>query len=127
VIDALRLFRPSVGTTPQEFVQRAAVAAWADEEHVREARERYRRKREALRPALEHARLRVAGSLAGMYLWVETPGGETSESFAERLLSQGIVVAPGSHLGPSGEGYVRFALVPTEDECREAAGMLERL
>ena len=27
--------------------------------------------------------------------------------------------------GPSGEGYVRFALVPTEDECRRAAAILE--
>ena len=60
-----------------------------------------------------------------MYLWVEAPGDETSESFAERLLEHGVVVAPGSYFGPSGEGYVRFALVPTEDECAEAAALLE--
>jgi acetylornithine aminotransferase len=62
-----------------------------------------------------------------MYLWVEVPEGETSEAFATRLLEQGIVVAPGSYLGPSGEGYVRLALVPTEEECREAARLLEVL
>jgi len=127
VIDALRLFRPSVGTAPQEFVQRAAVAAWSDEEHVRQARERYRRKRETLRAGLQRARLRVAGSDAGMYLWVETPSGESSARFADRLLAEGILVAPGSYLGPSGEGYVRFALVPTEEECREAAAILKQV
>jgi aspartate/methionine/tyrosine aminotransferase len=60
-----------------------------------------------------------------MYAWVQVPPGETSESFAGRLLEQGLVVAPGSYLGASGEGYVRFALVPTEEECEMAAAILE--
>lgn len=125
VIGALRLYRPTVGTAPQEFVQRAAIAAWGDEEHVREARERYGRKRELLLGALERKGLRVAGARATMYLWVEVPAGESSEGLAARLLERGVVVAPGAYLGPSGEGYVRFALVPTEEECRLAAGILE--
>jgi aspartate/methionine/tyrosine aminotransferase len=41
------------------------------------------------------------------------------------LLSDGVVVAPGSFFGPAGEGYVRFALVPTEDECAAAVAVLE--
>jgi acetylornithine aminotransferase len=125
VVDALRLFRPTVGTAPQEFVQRAAVAAWSDETHVDEARARYGRKRSILRHALDRKGLRIAGSAATMYLWVEVPPGEASEAFARRLLEHGVVVAPGAYLGPSGEGYVRFALVPTEEECRIAAAILE--
>jgi acetylornithine aminotransferase len=62
-----------------------------------------------------------------MYLWVAVPAGETSASFAARLLAAGIVVAPGVALGPSGEGFVRFALVPTEDECRDAVTTLEEV
>ena len=62
-----------------------------------------------------------------MYLWVATPAGETSEGFATRLLAQGILVAPGSFLGRSGEGYVRFALVPTDHECARAIEILERV
>ena len=38
-----------------------------------------------------------------------------------------ILVAPGSYLGPSGEGYARLALVPTEEECERAVGILERV
>ena len=55
--------------------------------------------------------------------WVEVPEGDTSEGFAERLLERGVVVAPGSYLGESGEGYVRLALVPDDEACRcEEAG-----
>ena len=61
-----------------------------------------------------------------MYLWVATPTGETSEAFATRLLEHGVIVAPGSFLGASGEGYVRFALVPTEEECGRAVEILEQ-
>jgi acetylornithine aminotransferase len=63
-----------------------------------------------------------------MYLWVEIPNGESSEQCAERLLEHGVVVAPGSYLGEAGEGYIRIALVPTLEECEQAAGILaERL
>jgi acetylornithine aminotransferase len=126
-VDALRLFRPMIGTAPQEFVQRAAVAAWADEEHVAENRARYRRKRALLLPVLERKGLRIAGSEATMFLWVAVPAGETSEAFAARLLRHGLVVAPGAALGPSGEGYVRFALVPTLEDCARAAAILEEV
>ena len=106
-------------------MQRASVVAWNDEEHVERTRAAYRRKREALLPTLARKGIRVAGSDATMYLWLEVPAGESSETFAGRLLEHGLVVSPGTFFGPSGEGYVRFALVPTEDECRRAAAILE--
>jgi LL-diaminopimelate aminotransferase len=31
-----------------------------------------------------------------------------------------VVLQPGSFLGSGGEGFVRLALVPTLDDCREA-------
>lgn len=127
LLDALRVYRPTVGTAPQEFVQRAAVAAWGDEAHVEEARDRYRRKRALLMDVLARRGLHVAGSEAAMYLWIRVPGDGGSEAFAARLLEHGIVVAPGAFLGPSGEGYVRMALVPTEDDCRRAAEILEEV
>ncbi|MBD0338990.1 MAG: aminotransferase class I/II-fold pyridoxal phosphate-dependent enzyme [Thermoleophilia bacterium] len=127
LIAALRAFRPTVGTAPQEFVQRASIAAWGDEAHVEQTRARYRRKREVVGGALERRGLRIAGSAATMYLWVAVPGSETSESFAARLLEHGVVVAPGAYLGAAGEGYVRFALVPSLEECERAAAILEEV
>ena len=123
VCDALRAFRPSVGTAPQEFVQRAGVAALSDERHVEEVRDVYRRKRETLLPVLEGKGLRLAGGDATFFLWLAVEG--SSEAFAHRLLDAGILVAPGSFFGPGGEGCVRMALVPTQAECERAAEILE--
>ena len=125
MIAALRHFRPTVGTAPQEFVQRASVAAWSDDAHVDEVRDVYRRKRDMLLPALEAGGLRLAGSRATFYLWLD--GGGPSETFARRLLDHGIVCAPGAFFGPAGEGYVRFALVPTLEECERAATILREV
>jgi acetylornithine aminotransferase len=127
LISALKQYRPSVGTAPQEFVQRASVAAWNDEEHVERTRGIYRRKREALLPSLARKGIRVAGSDATMYLWLETPPGEGAEPLAERLLEHGLIVSPGTFFGPSGDGYWRLALVPTEAECKRAAEILEQV
>jgi acetylornithine aminotransferase len=127
VIAALRQYRPTVGTAPQEFVQRASVVAWGDEAHVERTRDAYRRKRETLLPALERKGIRVAGSDATMYLWLEAPAGEPSEQLAERLLEHGLIVSPGSFFGPSGDGYWRLALVPPLAECERAAAILEEV
>jgi N-succinyldiaminopimelate aminotransferase len=127
LIGALRQYRPTVGTAPQEFVQRASVAAWNDEEHVERTREIYRRKREVLLPVLSRKGIRVAGSTATMYLWLEVPADEGSEELAARLLEHGLIVSPGTFFGPSGHGYWRLALVPTEAECERAAEILERV
>jgi succinyldiaminopimelate transaminase len=127
LIAALRQYRPTVGTAPQEFVQRASVVAWNDEAHVERTREIYRRKREVLLPALARKGIRVAGSEATMYLWLEVPAGESSEELAARLLEHGLIVSPGTFFGPSGEGYWRLALVPTEAECERAADIMERV
>src|SRR6478736_508675 len=125
LIAALRHFRPNVGTAPQEFVQRASVVAWGDEEHVERMREAYARKRALLLDVLGRNGLRDVGGPATMYLWIGVASGETSEEHAARLLERGVLVTPGSYLGPSGEGYVRYALVPTEEECVRAVSILE--
>jgi aspartate/methionine/tyrosine aminotransferase len=127
LVDALRRFRPNVGTAPQEFVQRASVVAWGDEAHVGRAREAYGRKRDLLLDVLRAKGLRDAGGPTTMYLWIAVPDGETSENHAARLLSSGVLVTPGSYLGPSGEGYIRYALVATENECARAAEILEEI
>jgi aspartate/methionine/tyrosine aminotransferase len=117
--------------TPQEFVQRASIAAWNDDAHVEQIRASYAAKRRLFLDVFGRARVEVAGSTASFYLWVRVPGDEPSASFAGRLLERGIVVAPGSFFGPEGEGYVRMAMVPSLEDCRTAAaliaGMLEEV
>jgi aspartate/methionine/tyrosine aminotransferase len=103
------------------------VVAWDDEQHVERAREAYGRKRRLFLDLFGRVGLRNAGGATTMYLWVAVPGDETSESFATHLLEHGVLVTPGSFLGPSGAGYIRFALVPTEEECARAIALLEAL
>jgi aspartate/methionine/tyrosine aminotransferase len=125
IVAALKRYRPNVGVAPQTFVQRAAAAAWDDEDHVAETRARYASKREVLLPALRSAGMRPAGGEASFFLWLAVDG--DAEEFALRLLvERGIVVAPGPFFGLGGDGHVRVALVPTVDACREAARRLTR-
>ena len=101
----LRAFRPTVGTAPQEFVQRAAVAAWGDEEHVeRNARGLPRQARRAAGARSTRAGLRVAGSEATIYLWVGCRPARRRRRSRHALLDRGVVVAPGSYFGPVGRG-----------------------
>jgi succinyldiaminopimelate transaminase len=128
LIAALKALRPSVGVTPQEFVQRASVAAWQDETHVQENRERYAAKRRLFLELFDARGVEVAGSVATFYLWVKVPGGRSSVDWAMGLLDRGgLIVAPGSFFGPEGEGYVRMAMVPTLEECERAASILAGL
>jgi acetylornithine aminotransferase len=126
LIAAAKALRPSTGVTPQEFVQRASVAAWSDEAHVVEQRERYAAKRAVFVELFRANGVEIEGSVAGMYLWIAVPGGRPSTAWALELLDRGIVVAPGSYFGTEGEGYVRMAMVPTFDDCRRAADILEQ-
>jgi acetylornithine aminotransferase len=123
LIAALKRYRPNVGTAPPEFVQRAAIAAWSDEEHVDQMRAAYRAKRDALLEVCEAAGLHHAGGDATFFLWLAAEGAAVA---ADRLLDHGVVLAPGWFFGPAGEGYLRLALVPTLAECRRAAALLER-
>jgi succinyldiaminopimelate transaminase len=122
LVAALKRYRPNVGVAPPEFVQRAAVAAWRDEEHVAAVRERYRAKRDIVAPAFAAAGLRHAGGDATFFLWLDA--GEDADALAGELLAQGIVLAPGSFFGPAGAGFLRLALVPTPEECARAAERL---
>lgn len=117
-IAALVSLRQGTGTAPPEFTQVAAIAAWSDDEHAAERRQVFSTKRRVLRDAFEGAGLEVVGSVAGLYLWLRV-GDDLAAS--EALLAAGVVVSPGRAFGPGGEGFLRLALVPSVDECEEAA------
>ena len=121
-IAALKHYRPNVGVAPQEFIQRAAVAAWGDEDHVEVVRAIYRAKRDVILPVLEAGGLEHVGGDATFFLWLHA--GERADALAQGLLERGVVLAPGSFFGPAGEGYLRLALVPTLEQCEHAAGLL---
>mgnify|MGYP003694635089 CR=1 FL=1 len=39
----------------------------------------------------------------------------------------GVLATPGSFMGEGGEGFVRWALVPTLEDCVEAVARMDRM
>lgn len=122
LIAAQRILRPNIGTASPEFVQHAAITAWDDAAHVAERRAIFHAKRVVLLDFFDEARITVSGSQATFYLWIAAPGGDDT-AYAEALLRQRVIVSPGRAFGPGGAGWLRLALVPSVDGCKEAVGI----
>lgn len=119
LIARLTTVRKHAGLMPPAPVQAAMTAALRDEAHVDAQRERYRRRRAELKPALEAAGYRVDGSEAGLYLWV-TRGAGAWESVAE-FAELGIVVGPGVFYGDHSPRHVRLSLTASDAHIAAAA------
>ena len=128
LIATYRRFRASMGTAPQSFVQAAAQLAWTEEQHVRDRLGVFAEKRDELVAMAAARGLKVHGSEAGLYLWLEIPQAcESDVAYAALCREQGILVAPGSFFGAGQERFVRLALVPTLAQCRDAASRWPQL
>jgi len=123
LIEKYHRFRSSMGTVPQSFVQAAAELAWTDTKHVEDRLAGLLAKREVLLQMASDRGLKVHGSQAGLYLWLEVPAGTTGLEYAAACREQGIVIAPGSLFGKGQEQFIRIALAPTIEECRAAVAV----
>ncbi|HET9232639.1 MAG TPA: aminotransferase class I/II-fold pyridoxal phosphate-dependent enzyme, partial [Candidatus Eisenbacteria bacterium] len=112
--------------TPR-FVQEAAAAAWTDDVHAEEQREMYKERRDRAIAVLRRAGFVVSPPEAGLFIWLGVPDGFTSETFAMRSLEEGVVLLPGSVLGPGGEGFVRISLTAPISVLEDALARLARL
>ena len=125
VLAAFLRYRTYHGCAMPPPVQAASIAAWNDEDHVRENRELYRRKFDAVLDILT-PEMEVTRPDAGFYLWPRTTLADTE--FARKLYAEHhLTVLPGSFLsrdtrdGNPGANHLRLALVASIDECIEAA------
>ena len=119
------LYRTYHGSAMSLPVQRASVAAWGDETHVRANRQLYAQKYRAVLPLIGTP-LATAMPDGGFYLWVRTPIDDAE--FVRRLHHDyNVLVLPGSYLGREvqgenpGRNHIRVALVAPLAECVEAA------
>jgi LL-diaminopimelate aminotransferase len=125
-IRALGIVKTNLDSGQFTAIQRAAVAALeGPQDLVDELRLTYQRRRDLVVGTLNGLGWSLKPPLGSCYVWVPVPDGETSVSFADRLLEEaGVFVAPGSGYGERGEGYVRFSLTVPDDRLAEA---LDRL
>lgn len=125
LIKSFLLYRTYHGSAMCPTFQAASIAAWEDEEHVRDNRRRYVEKYRAVLPMIERP-LTTFMPEGGFYLWIRTPIGDPE--FARELYRRyNVSVLPGSYLAREvngvnpGTNYIRIALVASIEECVEAA------
>ncbi len=125
------LYRTYHGCAMPVYCQMASIKAWSDESHVRQNRDLYREKFRAVAEILDTVwPLEIPP--ASFYLWPETPIDDTE--FARRLYQQeNVMVLPGSFLSrpvnqvDPGKNRIRIALVPSLDDCVEAANRIKNV
>jgi N-succinyldiaminopimelate aminotransferase len=117
------LYRTYHGSAMSLPVQRASIAAWGDESHVRENRRLYAAKFDAAMAILK-APLQPQRPDGAFYLWLRTPI-DDGEFARELLREYNVRVLPGSFLARDahganpGRGHVRVALVAAPEDCAE--------
>lgn len=105
----------------------ALAALRGPQDQVEETRRSYQRRRDLVIAGLERLAWRIPRPKATMFIWARVPLPMNSTDFAIRLLEEtGVAVVPGVGFGPSGEGYVRIALVQKEDLLEEAIERMAR-
>src|ERR1700738_4455822 len=112
-------------------IQVAATAALnGPEDCIREMRDTYRKRRDALVESFGRAGWEIPPPEASMFAWAPLPAafrGVGSMQFATLMVEKsGVVVSPGVAFGEHGEGYVRIAMVENEQRIRQAARGVRR-
>jgi alanine-synthesizing transaminase len=106
----------------------AARALETGDDFVAQVCETYRARRDLLVDGLSGGGWKVNRPLGTMFVWAEVPGPYSemgSLEFSIHLLERaGVAVSPGIGFGPSGEGFVRFALVDEGDRIETATGRI---
>ena len=130
ILESYYSYRTYQGCALPPPTQAASIAAWDDETHVRDNRDRYREKFDAVLSELGGV-IDVSRPQASFYLWPRTPTDD--ETFARELYRhENVLVLPGSYLSREadgtdpGAGRVRMALVTSAEECIEAARRVRR-
>ncbi len=105
-------------------VQAAAVAAWDDDAHVEEQRERYRHRLALMQRVLGDAGIDCPRPAGAFYLWVPVPDGDAWGLTRRLATDGGALVAPGEFYG--GDDHVRIAVVQPDDRLELVGRRLGR-
>lgn len=112
-----------------EVVQAAGIAALTGpQDCVEEMRQMYRKRRDVFVPALKKMGWDLNTPDATFYVWARTPKGLPSMDVVTHILEKAhVMCTPGNGFGPSGQGYVRFALTVEEARLEEAIHRISKL
>ncbi len=121
-IEALGTVKNNLDSGQFTAIQDAAIVALTgDQQCIADMCDLYQQRRDSVVEALRSIGLECTTPKATIYVWAKVPEGETSESFATKLLEQAhVIVTPGSGYGPDGEGYIRISLTTPDERLMEA-------
>ncbi|MFS8891914.1 LL-diaminopimelate aminotransferase [Synechococcus sp. R55.2] len=129
LIRALRWVKSTIDFHQYQGILRGAAAALAvPDSFLQRWRQVYRERRDIAVAALHRIGWPVPLPEATMYLWAPLPEfyrGSSAQFCLDLVRATGVALSPGSGFGPSGEGYVRFALVVEGSRLEEAVGRIE--
>lgn len=119
LIKALRQVKATVDFNQYRGILRGAIAALTGpQDCVAHMVDTFAGRRNAVITALNAIGWSVPTPSATMYIWAKLPqdlphgwAGDSIRFCRELVAETGVALAPGRGFGPSGEGYVRFALV----------------
>ncbi|WP_125142229.1 aminotransferase class I/II-fold pyridoxal phosphate-dependent enzyme [Clostridium transplantifaecale] len=109
-------------------IQKAAIAAiTGDQSCVAETRAAYEKRRDLLCDGFNAIGWQIDKPEATMFVWAKIPDhfNDSLEFVTELFERTGVLVTPGSAFGPSGEGYVRMALVQDEEAIGKAVNAVK--
>ncbi len=129
IIKGLASIKDSVDSGAFQAIQEAGISALSDtSSFVADMRKLYQGRRELFVGQMTQMGWAMAKPPATFYVWAHTPKGYTSAATAGKLLDeQGVVCTPGVGFGPSGEGFVRFALSVEEKRLQEAVQRIQKV
>jgi LL-diaminopimelate aminotransferase len=105
-----------------EAIQMAAVTALGEcGSEVGRMNAIYASRRDLVVDTLASIGVEVESPKGTIYVWAPVPEGQSSVSFAEKVLDQAnVIVSPGSMYGESGEGWFRISLTTPDERLEEA-------
>ncbi len=135
VISVFKKLKTNIDSGTPTFLQDAAIAALRQDSYMDSLRKNYKIKRDLLIKAMTDAGLPNCMPKGTIYIWQKGPKGLSSVDFAKKFLDPevAVVTTPGAWISKDnkginpGEGYVRFALVPTIEDCKKAAEKIKNM
>ena len=127
-VNALGLVKTNVDSGVFRAVQHAGIAALTGpQDIVKLALARYQARRDRLVSGLRAVGWKAPSPKATLYIWMPTPNGQSSVTFAADVLERtGVVITPGVGYGAHGDGFVRLSLTTPDDRLDEAVARIRR-